>query len=61
MVILGTLSMQLLLQFYSDSFQTLQVFIGHGLKMCILFSYHPQIIFCHLFHKINLPFFRQSE
>ena len=27
--------------------------LGHGLKMCILFGYYPQIIFCHFFHKMN--------
>ena len=29
----------------------------HGLKMCILFEYNPQIIFCHFFHKLNLALF----
>ena len=29
----------------------------HGLKMCILFEYNPQIIFCHFFHKLNLAIF----
>ena len=27
--------------------------LGHGLKMCILFAYNPQIICCHFF-KLNL-------
>ena len=26
-------------------------YLGHGLKMCILFGYNPQIILCHFFHK----------
>ena len=48
--------MHLLLQFYSDCFETLQVF-SHSLKMCILFVHNPQIIFCHFFYKMNLVIF----
>ena len=36
--------MQLLQQFDSDSFESLQV-LGHDMKMCIMFGYNPQIIF----------------
>ena len=31
---------------------------GHGLKICMCYGYNPQIIFCTLFHKLNLPIFR---
>ena len=43
--------MQLLLQFYVDSCETFRVFyiLGPDLKMCILFQYNPQIIFCRFF------------
>ena len=40
----GILWKQLLLQFYTDSFETSLVF-GHGLKICMWFGYMPQIIF----------------
>ena len=49
--------MELLLQFYSDSFETLRGCLGHGLKMCILFGHFPQIIFCRLVHKVNFVYF----
>ena len=42
-----TLCMQLLLQFYSNSFETLHVLR----KMCILFRYYPQIIIVTFFPK----------
>ena len=29
----------------------------HGLKMCIMFGYNPQIILCHFFHKMHLVIF----
>ena len=29
----------------------------HALKICILFGYNPQIIFCHFFHNLNLVIF----
>ena len=45
---LGILCTQLLLQFYAASFETLQVF-SHGLKMCILLGYNPQILY-HFFN-----------
>ena len=45
--VVATLCMQLFLQFYSNSFETLQVFR----KMCILFRYHPQIIIVTFFPK----------
>ena len=54
---MDTLCAQLLLQFYADSFQTLQVFLFHGLKICMWFGYSPQIIFCHFFLKLNLVIF----
>ena len=54
------------IQFYADSFETLHSFmliplklyrcLGHGLKMCILFRYNPQI-FYHFFNKMNLVIF----
>ena len=47
---------QLLLQFYTDSFETSLVF-GHDLKICMWFGYNPQIIFCHFFCKLNLAIF----
>ena len=32
--------------------------LGYGLKMCILFRYHPKIIFfCHFFSQMNLVIF----
>ena len=47
--------MQLLLQFYSNSFETLPLF-SHGLKMCILFGL-PSDFFCHFFYKMNFVIF----
>ena len=40
-----TLCKQLLLQFYSNSFETLQMSFYHALKMCMWFGYNPQINF----------------
>ena len=54
---MGTLCAQLLLQFYADSFETLNRSIGHGLKTCMWFGYNPQIRFCHFFRNLNLVFF----
>ena len=31
----------------------------YGLKMCMRFEYHPEIIFCHFFRKLNLVIFRR--
>ena len=31
--------------------------LGHGLKLCILFGYNPQIICCLLNYKMNLVIF----
>ena len=31
--------------------------LGHGLKMCILFIYYPQIVFCYFFRKMTLVIF----
>ena len=36
--------MQLLLQFYAESFET-YIGLGHGLTMWVLFGYNTQIIF----------------
>ena len=55
--VVGTLCMQLILQFLLRSFETLQVCLVLGLKMCVLFGYNPQIIFYHFFHKMNLVIF----
>ena len=52
-----TLCMQLLLQFYSIAVR-LYWCLGHGLKMCILFGYHAQIIFVTFFTKRTQSFFR---
>ena len=48
--------MQLLVQFYSDSFK-LHRCLGHGLKMCMLFGYNPQIRFCLVFLQNELSNF----
>ena len=45
---LGTLWAQLLLQFYTDSFETSLVF-DLGLKICMWFGYNPRIIFVTFF------------
>ena len=45
--VVATLFMQPLLQFYSNSFETLQVLR----KICILFRYHPHIIIFTFFPK----------
>ena len=37
--------MQLLLQFYSNCFETLHVFRSWSEDVCILFGYNPQMIF----------------
>ena len=42
--VLCTLCAQLLLQFYADSFENLQMFC-HGLKICMWFGYYLEIIF----------------
>ena len=47
----GTLWSQLLLQFYTDSFETSMVFL------VMSFGYNPQNTFCHVFHKLNLAIF----
>ena len=31
----------------------------HGLKICMLFGYYPEIIFCHFFRSLNLAIFRR--
>ena len=49
--------MELLLTFYSDCFDNFQVYIGHSLKMCILFGHNSQIIFDTFLHKMNLDIF----
>ena len=51
-----TLCAHLLLQFYSDYFETLQMSlnINHALKICISFGYSPQINFCHFFSQFEL-------
>ena len=55
---LDVLCMQLLLQFYADSFETLQVLRSYGLKMCIWFGNYPPIIyFCFFFQKLSLVAF----
>ena len=33
----------------------------HALKICISFGYNPQIIFCHFFAILTLPFFRHFD
>ena len=55
--VLCTLCAQLLLQFYADSFETLQMFC-HGLKICMWFGYYPEIIFCHFFRSLNSVIFQ---
>ena len=35
--------------------------LGHGLKVCMLFGYNPQIIFCHFFTTWTSNFSSQSE
>ena len=54
--VVGTLCMQLLLQFYSDSFETDQVFRSWS-ENVHFFGYNPQIIFCHFSYKMNLVIF----
>ena len=53
---MGTLWVQLLIQFYTDHFETLPCFL-YGLKMCIYFGYNPCINFCHFFHFVNFVIF----
>ena len=53
----GTLWEQLLLQFYTDSFE-IHWYFGHGLKICMWFGYNPQIFFVTFFRKLNLDIFR---
>ena len=52
---MGTLCVQLLLEFNTDSLETLLIF-EHALKICILFGYNPQINFCYFFHDLNSIF-----
>ena len=54
-VTVGTLWAQLLIQFYTDLFETL--YIRHGLEMCIWFGYNPWINFCYFFHFVNFVIF----
>ena len=36
--------------------------LGHGLKICIMFAYNPQIMICHFFSQNELShFFDQRE
>ena len=53
--VVGTLFMQLLLQFYLDSFETLQVFRSWSENVHIVWIYLQ--ISCHFFHKMNLVIF----
>ena len=39
----GTLYAQLLLQFNTDTFETLQTYCDHALKICMWLGYTPQI------------------
>ena len=55
--IVGTLCAQLLLQFYANSFETLQMFFVMVWRYALWFGHSPQIIFCHFFHKLNLVIF----
>ena len=56
--IVGTLCAQLLLQFYADSFETLQIFLSWSEDMHVVWIL-PEIIFCHFFHNLNLVIFRR--
>ena len=59
--VVGTLWMQPLLQFYSDSLKHYRC-LGHGLKISKLFGHNPQIIFCHFFSQNEFSHFSgQSE
>ena len=53
---MGSLWTQLLLQFLTDLFETLQVFC-HGLKICIWFCGYHHVIFYQLFPLFRLSFF----
>ena len=53
---MGTVCVQLLLQFNTDSLETLQMF-DHALNICILFGYNPLINFCHFFRNLTLAIF----
>ena len=67
----GTLCAQLLLQFYTDTFETVRnssySFIlillklyrccDHALKICMWLGYTPQINFCHFFYNLKLVIF----
>ena len=48
--------MHLLLQFMLIPLKLYRC-LGHGLEMCILFGYNPQVIFCHFFHKMSILIF----
>ena len=50
--IVGTLCVQLILQFYADSFEK-HIHFGHGLKIACGLDYH-----CHFFCKLNLAIFQ---
>ena len=51
-----TLWAKLLLQFYTDLFETLHIFC-HDLEMCTWFGHNPWIKFCHFFHFVNFVIF----
>ena len=53
-----TLCAQLLLQFYSDSFETLQMFLPSFENIACGFGYNPQINSSHFFRNLNLVIFR---
>ena len=48
--------MHLLIQFMSIPLKLYRC-LGHGLKMCILFGYNPQINNFSFFHKMDLVIF----
>ena len=53
---LGVLWAQLLLQFCTIFLELCMCF-RHGMRMCMWFGYNCEIIFCHLFHFVNLVIF----
>ena len=58
---MGTVCAQLLLQFNTDSLETLHRCCNHALKICMWFGYNPQINFCHFIRNLNVAIFRHFD
>ena len=57
---MGILCAQLLLHFYADYFETLQVLLSWSEDLHVVLIYNPLIILCCIFQDVILDMFRPS-